>query len=821
MQEPAHMIAMEEGCARRIILAQAVESADAQGRLVSEVERKQIDLQARNAARTGEEGPGGAGIGLFLQTRAALLLQTLAGRDRALASLQDRSAAERWFTAAIPVGALVLGIFTDQVANPHQVNLLSKPLLLLLLWNAVVYLLLLASAVTTRPKGRQPPRFAALRAWLAGVRDWRRRPGQLRGEVTASFLMQWHVLTAKLYGQRLARVMHLAAAAWALGVALSLFFGGVWASYGVHWESTFLSTTDVHRFLSVLFAPVTAIFPWASFSLEEVRSLRAVGPMPAPSDAMDNFTGRRWVFLYTVLLAQCIVLPRLVLAALAWWRERSLARCVRLDLDAPYYQRLIASISPTQVQLCLYAHRGEDRAALLRVLVHRAADALPGWSLGQGQVHALLEGSGGEVLRMLDLHDVSEASLLLAKNGARSPGWSGRLLDLVFGKAPAPVAPEEGALRAARKDSDVVLHVVASAADLDAAAGVLELLDKPVLVLVNSGVAAPTPDPLRTRCETYLRPGSPVAAVLDFDQFARCWIQEGVLLNAVGRCLPAYKAAGFARLAAAWDQRNLSHLRASMAIVASHLLAAAREAEDVGNAPRSLASLVRPGQREAHEQRSREAMATVVGRLQRSEAQATAGLLVLHGIAPSSAGVLNHRLEQKFVVQDAISAAQAGMAGAATGAAMGVSIDLLTAGLTLGLAAAAGAVVGGGAAWVAAVWKNQATPAGTSVVQLSDEMLQAMAEAAMLRYVAVVHFGRGRSGVAEGEIRPAWRSAVIAAVERRSQDLKQQWSAVRTRQEGLEPTAVLVAMLESIALDVLNQLYPATATTTGTAPAPA
>ena len=811
MQEPAHTIAMEEGCARRIILVQAVERCDAQGRLVSEIEREQIDVQAIKAARTLDEGTSDAAIALLLQTRATLMLQALAGRDRALASLQDRGAAERWFIAMIPVGALVLGIFTDQVANPHQVNLLSKPLLLLLLWNAVVYLLLLASLVTARPEVRQPPRFAALREWLAGLRDWRRRPGHLRSEVMASFLKQWHGGTVGLYGQRLARVMHLAAAAWALGVALSLFFGGVWASYGVHWESTFLSAPDVHRFLSILFKPVTAVFPWASFSLEEVRSLRAVGPMPAPVDAADNFTGRRWVFLYTMLLAMGIVLPRLALALLAWWRERTLARNVRLDLSQPCYQRLIASISPTRVQLCLYAHRGEDRAALLRVLLHRAGDARPGSSSGQGQVHALLEGSGGEELRVLDLPDVTDATLLLAKQGERSPRWAGRLLDTVFGKASAPVTPEAIALRAARADTDVALHVVSSASDLDAAAGVLEWLDKPVLVLVNSGIDASAPDPLRALCETQVRPGSPVAAVLGVGQFARCWVQERVLLDAVGRCLPAYKAAGFARLAAAWDQRNLSLLRESMAIVAGQVLDAARQSEEVGSAPRSLVSLVRPGEREAHERRSRESMATVVERLQRSEAQATAGLLVLHGIAPSSAGVLNHRLEQKFVVQDAISAAQAGMAGAATGAAMGVSIDLLTAGLTLGLAAAAGAVVGGGAAWVAAVWKNQATPAGTSVVQLSDEMLQAMVEAAMLRYLAVVHFGRRRPGVADSDIRPEWRSEVIAGVQRRSPDLKQQWAAARMGQEGLEPTAALVAMLESIALGVLNQLYRAAA----------
>lgn len=790
MQGTGNTIAMDEAAARRVLLAQAIEGSDTQGRLVSDVEREQIDRESSAAARAAGEVGSGAAVARFLQARAALVLQAAAGRDRAVSSLQQVGAGERWITAGIPLAALVLGIFTDQAANPHQVNLLSKPLLLLLLWNLVVYAVLVANLLLSARDGARPPRFAALRQWLAGLGEWRRRPRQLRGDVTSAFLLRWHTLTAPLYGQRLARVMHLAAAAWALGVGMSLVFGGVWASYGVQWESTFLSPEAVHRFLRILFSPVTALFPWASFSLEEVRALRAAGPMPGAIAAADNLTGRRWVFLYVALLALVVVLPRLALAAWAWWQERRLAGAVAIDPADGYYQRLVSLLSPARVQLCLLAHRGEDRASLLRVLLHRVDGALPGVSLGQGAAHDLLEGPGGERLRLIDLPAVADPAALPTGQAAPPARWAERLLDTVLGKAPPPLRRAEPAWQAARDEGDVVLHVVSSEADVAAAAGTLEWLGKPVLLLVNGS-------------RDWVSGGG-AAAVLAFDQFARCWVQERVLLDAIGRCLPQYKAAGFARLVRVWDARNQEHLRESMTLIARNLLAAARQTEEVGKAPRSLISLVSPGERDAHERRTREAMATVVGRLQRAEAETTSGLLVLHGVDAASGGVLNQRLEEKFVVQDAISARQAGMAGAATGAAMGVSIDLLTAGLTLGLAAAAGAVVGGGAAWVAAMWKNQATPAGTSVVQLSDDMLQAMAEAGLLRYLAVVHFGRGHGG-----IRPEWRSEVVAAVERRSADLKEQWAVARARQEVLEPAGALVGMLEAIALDVLKRLYPA------------
>ncbi|MFC5496851.1 DUF3482 domain-containing protein [Caenimonas terrae] len=783
MQGTASTIAMDEASARQLVLVQAIEGADAQGRLLAPAERERIEREAVAAARAsaaGDSAPGRAAIGRFLQRRAAMLLQAVGSSDRAIAALQQAGPGERWTATLVPVAALLLGISTDQVANPHQVNLLSKPLLLLLLWNLVVYALLLAHLLWPHKGGARPPRFAALRQWLAGLGEWGRRPRQLRAEVTAAFLARWQAVSGALYGQRLARVMHLAAAAWALGVALSLFFGGVWASYGVQWESTFLSASDVHRFLSVLFQPVTALFPWASFSLEEVRSLRVTGPLPPLPEAGDNLTGRRWVFLYMALLALVIVLPRLALAALAWWRERRLARAVPIDTADPYYRRLVGLLSPVQVTLVLLAHRDEDRQALRRAL--RA-----------GPDGTLLRTESGERLRLVDLPaDATPLSL----PGASGQGRALRKLLGPWRRRPGPPAP---ALLAAREDSDVVLHVVSAAGDLAAGAQLLQWLGKPVLVLVRGE-------------RELAAAGAGAAAVLPFDSFARSWLQEPALLAAIGRCLPPHQAAGFGALARAWDQRNRLLLRDAMAVIARHLLEAARQTEDVGKAPRSLISLLSPGEREAHERRSHEAMAAVVERLQRSDAQATASLLALHGIEPSAAGLLNTRLERKFVVQQAISAGQAGVAGAATGAAMGVSLDLLTAGLTLGLAAVAGAVVGGGAAWVAAVWKNQATPAGNSVVQLSDDMLQAMTEAGLLRYLAVIHFGRGPDlgpdAGGAGEIRPQWRSEVVAAVERRSADLQQQWAAARAGRAALDPGAALTAMLESIALSVLRRLYP-------------
>ena len=168
MQISGDRIDIDEASARRIVLAQAIEDHDPEGRLVSAAEREQIDRQSVEAARVAGEGATVAVVSRFLRSRAALVLQAAGQRDRHVLALQERSASERWIAAGLPFGALALGVFTDQIANPHQVNLLSKPLLLLLAWNLVVYLLLLAGWLLARRRGVARVRFAPLRQWLAG-----------------------------------------------------------------------------------------------------------------------------------------------------------------------------------------------------------------------------------------------------------------------------------------------------------------------------------------------------------------------------------------------------------------------------------------------------------------------------------------------------------------------------------------------------------------------------------------------------------------------------------------------------------------------------
>ena len=749
-------MSMDEPTARRVLLAQAMETADTQGGLLSEVERDQIDRHARHDVGAAGEERQTVAPEHFIDVRAQRVLATVQRRNPALAAMQEPGSLRGWLELGTPMAALVMGVLTDVIANPHRVDLVSLPLLGIVAWNLAMYLVLIGGWVLAR-RGVYRPLLAGLGRWTDGPRALKRRPGSLQSQVTALFHLRWYQATQALHIQRCKRVLHLAAAAWAVGVALSLLTRGLVVEYRVGWESTFLDAGQVHAILSFLRLPALLVFPFQPFTVQEVAGLQFTQG--------GGVAGVRWVYMYVALLLVLVVAPRLLLAAVAYTRERMLSRKVPVNLADPYFQRLVSLLSSARIHLGLLAHRAEDRAAVLRVLCQEPDAG-----------RTLIRSGNDDVLRLIDLSGVKAPAP--SHEALPATGWAGRLLRLVSPGRATPAAGDP-VLEIAREDCDVVLHVGGATGDLDAAQPLLQWLGKPVLVF-------------------------------SFEAFARCWIHERALLDAIGRSLPQDKAAGFARISAAWEARNQARFARAMAALAEHLVYAARQVEEVRNSALTVRNLI-PTERQAQAQARQAAMDAVVKRLDASVAEMFSRLRRLHGLDESAAGILQERMEQKFVVQQAIDTPQAGMAGAATGAAMGASVDLLVGGLTLGAATALGALVGGSAAFIAAAWKNRATAGGATVVQLSDEMMQAMVEAALLRYLAVAHYGRGLAG-AEGELRPFWKSDVVAAVETRKTFLPPFWTAARTQPDSGRLAMALARELETIARKVLATLYPVTCT---------
>lgn len=337
---------------RTLTLAQAIERTDTERALVSQADLDTATRTAISAARL--RGVQRVEVGDIALDRATAIVARASGADTTVAGLGRPSIRLRWLARALPVLTLVLGLALDRMANAHRVDLLSPPLLLVLGWNLVMYALLAWNAWRTWRSSRarpsapsapsehtgpawRPPAIAhsalqALRRWARPALRGRAGPRGLAARIAADFYHHWFAQTADAFAQRAARVLHLCAAAWAGGIALSLVLRGLFVRYQFGWESTFLDAGQVHAVTTVLFWPLTTLFGLAPFSLQDITTTQDFSGQGAP--------GGRWVWMYVGLLALVVVLPRLALAAWAHWRDRQRTGQHTVDWGDPTFDSL-------------------------------------------------------------------------------------------------------------------------------------------------------------------------------------------------------------------------------------------------------------------------------------------------------------------------------------------------------------------------------------------------------------------------------------------------------------------------------------------------
>lgn len=777
------ILQLDEARARQLVLVRAIEDVDTHGKLLSEVEREQLEREALAASR--QTSAGGVDSGPYLQERARRVLAIVGNRNPRLAALQDVEPWRGWLMVLLPLAACILGAAIDRVDNPQRVNMLSPPLLGVLAWNLAMYLLLLLALALPQRWSRPAPLLAVQR-WLSGGEA--RRSGRLRADVLARFHEQWMRTAGAQQWLWWRQLLHLGAAGWAIGLAFSIVLGGVVREYRVGWESTLLDVNQVHAFLSALFAPVVALLPFDSFSVADLQRMAFRSGVQIGVDE-----ARRWIWMYVALLALLVVVPRVLLAGWSAWRRKRLARAVRIDLRDPYFVQVLARVSPARVTLGLVAPDGPGREALLRTLL-QVADHPPPREPGAWTV---LSTARGDVLRVFDVppgfRPPAPAVTAQAGNGSAAQAW---LQDLLGRFRTAPRAVERDAAQATLADTDLMLLAPARPGDIQEAGRLLQWVAQPALVLV------PDDD------EEFRAAVQRLGLAADVLPVARCtahWLCDTVLLDAVAARLPANKRAGFERVAATWKDRNAARFAEAMRLVSVELVRAARDVEEVGSTPMGLRQLVNAAERDAAQRAREGARGALLQRLRAGEANVFAELVQLHRNGTPIATLSTARMEDGFYEQQTVDTPQAGMAGAATGAAMGAGIDLLTGGLTLGAATALGAMIGGGAAYAAAAWKNRSTPAGQPQVQLGDELLQTFTEGLLLAYLAVAHRSV-QDGEAAAAAPAAWRSEVVAAVEARRLELSALWQQARQGGDGTAAAGALARELEGMARSLLARL---------------
>ncbi|MGZ5202131.1 MAG: DUF2868 domain-containing protein [Telluria sp.] len=428
---------MNEQVARDVVLVRAIETSDTAHEVLSDDDRNYASRSARElAAWQAADSKSEPTLDHFLEQRSGLVLKRLAERHASFAHFLRRRTLLPALSVLLPLLALIAGAGLDRIADPHRVDLLSAPLLLIIGWNLLVYLILIAWLFVP---GRQTGwlRTSLVQRLSVGKPGLPRKLPAVLSAGLFRYLQDWTSLSAALTRTRVSRAIHLAAACFALGAVLSLYARGLLTQYAAGWESTFLDARQVHALLSILFAPAMLVLPLQGFSLADIEALRfAQNASPAG--------GARWVHLYAATLAIIVIVPRLALAAVAHWRANRLKQRFPLDLSGPYFLALArgaGTAGPAVLRVFPYsftvdAARDKSLAELARAALGEQARLMLRPSCPYGEdPHELLHGE------LFDDPDVAATAALFNLAATPEKENHGAFLDYLSRRCPrAPAA---------------------------------------------------------------------------------------------------------------------------------------------------------------------------------------------------------------------------------------------------------------------------------------------------------------------------------------------------------------------------------------------
>jgi hypothetical protein len=324
---------VQERALRKVLLIQAIEETDRRGEALPLAERaaatREVAGRSVSGLETQTEAQLSSATEWFLIRRADLLLRSLRGRSPGIDYVLAVAGGATSLDRGMLVFAFAIGVLFCFLDGGHAINIFALPLVLLIVWNLLVYVLrlgrrrgrIVASTAptpsTAAPVAKVVPRASLFANFYS--RWARTRIDRLLGHSTRfnaplapglrRFAGDWWEVAQPLFAARARRLLHLCAMAVGLGLITGYYFRGIILRAGAGWVGgNALGPGTAHTLLTVLYGPASLVSGIELPPAAGIAELQLTAAQRSGGDAAP------WIHLIAWTAGLYILLPRLIAA---------------------------------------------------------------------------------------------------------------------------------------------------------------------------------------------------------------------------------------------------------------------------------------------------------------------------------------------------------------------------------------------------------------------------------------------------------------------------------------------------------------------------
>ena len=340
---------MRQRVLQTVLLVHAIEQSDAGGDALSLEDRSQASREAADGRPLPQAADASTPINSaserFLARRAAALLARLRVRSPGVDHVLAAAAGPTSLDRSLLLLGFVLGV-AIAFADGSRIDIFAYPLIGLVLWNLIVYIILIARAFdsprqtvhvagTAAREAAPAGRDGFFRRWLISsyANSVRTRIGAL---ITHSigfnaplapglrrFAADWWEVGRPLFRDRARRLLHFAAILAALGLMVGYGVRGWILRQAAGWSASVFGPASAHTALVTLYGAASAVSRDPFPSAHDLQTLMWAGPKSGGGPAGE------WVYRIAWTALLYIVLPRLIaviVTTLSLWRRGATLR---------------------------------------------------------------------------------------------------------------------------------------------------------------------------------------------------------------------------------------------------------------------------------------------------------------------------------------------------------------------------------------------------------------------------------------------------------------------------------------------------------------